>query len=133
MFLIYRFFFFILSISLQKYFMVIKYHNNNRGITNKKEINRLAGILITIRSMSSKGRGIINVLTSNSKDTREINRIIIKKIIPLILGNLYSIKAVGAKRIIIIIIMICISKIPEVNCMNKIDIIEKNPHITEIA
>lgn len=113
--------------------MVIKYHNNNTGITNIREINRLAGIFIIFRSISSNGRGMINVLTNNSNNIREINRIIIKKTTPLILGNLYNIKTVGAERIINTMIIIYISKIPEVTCMNKIDIIEKNPHITEIA
>jgi hypothetical protein len=93
----------------------------------------LIGILTIPRLKSSKRNGIITTSINIKKIKIKIKRIIIKTIIPLILGNLNNTKIVETKKIIKVKIKTDMSKFPIVNCMSRIESMEKNPHIIEIA
>ena len=62
------------------------------------EINKFIGIFTIPTTILPIGSGIITASIKTKKNKIALRSIIIKTIIPLILGNLYNIKMVGAIR-----------------------------------
>ena len=113
--------------------MVKKYQISNPGTSKRKDIKRLIGIVIIPNVISSKGKGIMNICIINRKIVTDTNKMIISTIIPLIRGNLYKIRLVGAISMLIEIMRITGSKFPMETCKKITEKIEKNPEIAEIA
>ena len=113
--------------------IVRKYQISNIGTIKRKDIKILIGIVIIPNVISGKGKGIIKVCTISRNTVTNTNKMIISTIIPLILGNLYNIRPVGAISMLTDIMRVTGSKFPMETCKKITEKIEKNPEITEIA